>query len=81
MCIYCNNLGEDHNWNSTDNIFTKKFIIPVGNMTEEEALNCMRKLMKDYKEDIQWDDSIDLKINPNINHDQDIWFPIKKDEK
>lgn len=53
------------------------FKIPVGGLSREEAEKQIMELMKEYHEDVQWDDSIKIKIDPNKNYDQDIWYPKK----
>jgi hypothetical protein len=46
----------------------KKFIIPVGNMSREEAEKQIRELMTQYHEDIQWDENLgEVKINGEHN--------------
>ena len=62
-------------WNNTNHHEPKKtFIIPVNDLTEEEAKQRIKELMKLYKERIDFPDDVVVKIN-NTNHNKDIWYP------
>lgn len=50
---------------------SKKFIIPVNGMTKEEAEDAVIKLMKDYKENINWDETIELPDSFRSNFSKD----------
>jgi len=52
----------------------KKFIIPVGNLSKEESQIQISKLIKDYKEDIKWDDYLGT-VTVNGSHSKEIWLP------
>lgn len=52
------------NWNSTAHGKKIKFIIPVGNLSREEAEKQIKELMKSYKEEIQIDDNFFINTNP-----------------
>jgi len=58
-----------------------KFIIPVGNLSKEQAEQAeqqISKLIKDYKEVVKWDDylgTITINGSSNIPHSKDYWLP------
>ena len=41
-----------------------RFVIPIGELTEEEAIECMKKLRKTYAEKLDFPDS-EIYLNPN----------------
>ena len=57
-------MKEEINWNIVgDNRERRKFIIPIGNMTTEEAEEKVRELMKMYNEEIDIPHDFYLPIN------------------
>jgi hypothetical protein len=69
------------NVNHRDGEITRRFIIPVGNLSKEDAEEQLSKLMSDYKKDVDWDNDVKLPENDiNLYFDKDYWFPIKKDK-
>lgn len=62
----------------------KKFIIPVDCLTTEEAEEQMKKLMKNYQEDVFWDDNLgEVRINEEIKipFQKDYWIPANSNKK
>ena len=59
---------EEINWNKTGPNIRRKFIIPVGNLSKEDAKNSLKYLMKSYKEEIIFDDNIT----------KDYFLPVKE---
>jgi len=56
----------------------KKFIIPVGGLTRQQAEQQILQLMSEYHEDIEWDNRTgEVYINgtTKIPHSKDYWFP------
>lgn len=53
------------------------FKIPTNGLPREEAEKQIKKLMSNYHEDIQCNDSFKLKIDTNNNYDRDISYPKK----
>ena len=56
----------------------KKFIIPIGGLSRQQAEQQINQLMSEYHEDVQWEDDLGIvKINgsSNIPHSKDFWFP------
>jgi hypothetical protein len=59
----------------------KIFTIPVGEISKEEAEASILELMKDYHEDVMWDESIDVMLDDDnklkVKDDNDVWIPYK----
>ena len=56
----------------------KKFIIPVGGMSRQQAEQQLSTLMSEYHEDVQWQDdlgTVTINGSSNIPHSKDYWFP------
>lgn len=56
----------------------KKFIVPVGGLSRQQAEQQIYQLMSEYHEDVQWDDNlgtVTINGNSNIPHSKDFWFP------
>ncbi len=62
-------MKEEINWNIVgDNRECRKFIIPIGNLTREEAEEKLRELRKMYSEEIDFPNDVTL-IKPNTEKD------------
>ena len=56
----------------------KKFIIPVGGLTRQQAEQQILQLMSEYHEDVEWDDRMGIPYingSTKIPHSKDYWFP------
>lgn len=56
----------------------KKFVVPVGGLSRQQAEQQIYQLMSEYHEDIQWDDNlgtISINGSSHIPHSKDFWFP------
>lgn len=54
-----------------------KFVVPVGNMTQEEAKIKLEQLIQDYKKDVVFDDnSGEIRLN-NTENNSEWWIPVK----
>ena len=56
----------------------KKFVIPVGGLTRQQAEQQIQQLMSEYHEDIEWDDRTGIPYingSTKIPHSKDYWFP------
>jgi len=56
----------------------KKFIIPTNGLTRQKAEEQIYKLMSEYHEDVQWDDTmgtVSINGSTDIPHSKDFWFP------
>ena len=56
----------------------KKFVIPVGGLSRQQAEQQIYQLMSEYHEDIQWDDNlgtVEINGSSHIPHSKDFWFP------
>jgi capsid assembly protein Gp20 len=56
----------------------KKFIIPVGGLSRQQAEQQIYQLMSEYHEDVQWDDNLGtMTINGSseMPHSKDFWLP------
>lgn len=56
----------------------KKFVIPVGGLTRQQAEQQVYQLMAEYHEDVQWDDrmgTVSINGSTDIPHSKDFWFP------
>jgi len=56
----------------------KKFIIPVGGLTRQQAEQQILQLMAEYHEDVEWDDRMGVPYingSTKIPHSKDYWFP------
>jgi hypothetical protein len=56
----------------------KKFIVPVGGLSRQQAEQQIYQLMSEYHEDVQWDDNlgtVTINGSSNIPHSKDFWFP------
>lgn len=56
----------------------KKFVIPVGGLSRQQAEQQIYQLMSEYHEDIQWDDNlgtVSINGSSHIPHSKDFWFP------
>lgn len=56
----------------------KKFIIPVGGLSRQQAEQQIYQLMSEYHEEIQWDDNlgtVEINGSSHIPHSKDIWLP------
>jgi hypothetical protein len=67
-------------WNVMNASYRLKFIIPVGNQSQQKALNTLGQLMSYYKEEIEIDDnSGEMTINgrPKVQFYKNYMFPEK----
>lgn len=67
-------------WAVVNSSFKMKFVIPVGGKSKTRAQQSLAKLMQQYNEDIDFDDtSGDLTINgkSNLPFNKQIWLPEK----
>ena len=57
----------------------RTFILPVNNISREEAELKIKKLLEEYHKDIEFPEGVVININSNndIDHTRDIWFPRK----
>ena len=56
----------------------KKFVIPVGGLTRQQAEQQIYELMSEYHDDVQWDDrmgTVSINGQTNIPFSKDFWFP------
>jgi len=56
----------------------KKFVIPVGGLTRQQAEQQILQLMSEYHEDVEWDDKLGIPYingSTKIPHSKDYWFP------
>ncbi len=56
----------------------KKFIIPVGGLSRQQAEQQIYQLMSEYHEEVTWDDNLGvMSINGSsqMPHSKDFWFP------
>ena len=56
----------------------RKFIVPVNGLTKKDAEQQVEKLMYDYYEDVQWDQStgeVMMNGSKNIPFSKDVWLP------
>ena len=56
----------------------KKFVVPVGGLTKQQAEQQIYQLMAEYHEDVQWDDrmgTVSINGSTDIPHSKDFWFP------
>ena len=60
--------------NKHESTVYKKFIIPVGNLSKEQAEQQISLLIKNYKEDVKWDDNLGT-VTVNGTHSKEIWLP------
>jgi hypothetical protein len=60
----------------------KKFVIPVGGLSRQQAEQQIYQLMSEYHEEITWDDNLGtMSINGSsqMPHSKDFWFPSSAD--
>lgn len=71
------------NWNITgQNNKKRKFVIPVGNLSKKEAEKSIKKLMDEYKKDVDLRlPVVDTTNDTNYFTDEDIWNELTTDEK
>ena len=65
-------------YNINQSAIYKKFIIPTNGLTRERAEEQIYKLMSEYHEDVQWDDTmgtVSINGSTDIPHSKDFWFP------
>jgi hypothetical protein len=56
----------------------KKFVIPVGGLSRQQAEQQIYELMSEYHDDVQWDDrmgTVSINGSTNIPFSKDFWFP------
>lgn len=56
----------------------KKFVIPVGGLTRQQAEQQIYELMSEYHDDVQWDErmgTVSINGQTNIPFSKDFWFP------
>jgi hypothetical protein len=56
----------------------KKFVIPVGGLSRQQAEQQIYQLMSEYHEEVTWDDNlgtISINGSSHIPHSKDIWLP------
>jgi len=56
----------------------KKFVIPVGGLTRQQAEQQVYELMSEYHDDVQWDErmgTVAINGSTNIPFSKDFWFP------
>lgn len=56
----------------------KKFTIPVGGLTRQQAEQQITELIAEYHDDVQWDErmgTVSINGQTNIPFSKDIWFP------
>jgi hypothetical protein len=56
----------------------KKFTIPVGGLTRQQAEQQITELIAEYHDDVQWDErmgTVAINGSTNIPFSKDIWFP------
>ena len=56
----------------------KKFVIPVGGLTRQQAEQQVYQLMAEYHEDVQFDErmgTVSINGSTDIPHSKDFWFP------
>lgn len=60
--------------------FNKTIVIPVKNLSKEEAKTAISDLMEKYNEEVEWDD-FELGKNVDISEEDAtfVWEPVKKD--
>lgn len=57
-------------------IYYKKFVIPVGNMTKEQAEKTLAELMKQYHEDVNFDE-VGFKIKMKVKDRKEKFQKLK----
>jgi len=60
----------------------KKFIIPTGGLSRQQAEQQIYQLMSEYHESVTWDDRMGLMYingSTDIPHSKDFWFPSSAD--
>jgi hypothetical protein len=65
-------------YNLNQSAIYKKFVIPIGGLSRQQAEQQIYQLMSEYHEDIQWDDNlgtISINGSSHIPHSKDFWFP------
>lgn len=69
-------------YSHTNSKIHKKFIIPVGNLTPEEAQQEVVKFIADYKEEINFDDQLEvdstnyLEYSPLYSYSKHVYYPL-----
>ena len=56
----------------------KKFVIPVGGLSRQQAEQQVYELMSEYHDDVQWDErmgTVSINGQTNIPFSKDFWFP------
>lgn len=69
----------DDDWNKIEHFTYKRFIIPVGELTREQAEQEIQQLMSEYHDDVRWDDNLgQITINGRTNFpvSRDYWIPM-----
>jgi len=65
-------------WTDEKGVLHRKYVIPVGKITEKDAQKYLSEMMTSYSEKVEWDDSMgELKINgdKHLTYNKTIWFP------
>jgi len=72
-------VGDDF-YNKQDGSFKRVFKIPVGNLSKEEVEEILRKLINEYRKDVEWDESTgEIFLSPNQELSKEIWLPTPND--
>lgn len=65
-------------YNINQSAVYKKFIVPIGGLSRQQAEQQIYQLMSEYHEEVTWDDNLGtMTINGSsqIPHSKDFWFP------
>ena len=65
-------------YNINQSAVYKKFVIPVGGLSRQQAEQQIYQLMSEYHEEVTWDDNLGImSINGSsqMPHSKDFWFP------
>jgi hypothetical protein len=69
-------------YNINQSAVYKKFVIPVGGLSRQQAEQQIYQLMSEYHEEVTWDDNLGImSINGSsvMPHSKDFWFPSSAD--
>lgn len=69
-------------YNINQSAIYKKFVVPVGGLSRQQAEQQIYQLMSEYHEEVNWDDNLGtMTINGSsqMPHSKDYWFPSSTD--
>jgi hypothetical protein len=71
--------NETPNWNIVgNNRIYKRFVIPVGELSREDAERQIQELMSEYHDEVVWDEEsgrVSINGETNISFSKDYWIP------